>query len=338
MWNTKMTVTEYGGPEVLKAIQEPICTPEVDEVRVRVQSVGVALADIMRREGLYPMSPKVPFVPGYDAVGIVEEVGDAVDDYVAGDRVAVFFNGTGSYASHVYARVDELVPIPAQIDAAEAAASILNYVTAYQMLHRIAKVAEGERILIHGASGGVGTALLDLGRLAKLKMYGTASAAKHQVVGAYGAMPINYRAEDFVEVLAQAAPEGMDAVFDPIGGSNWKRSMRTLSTKGRFVGYGYTSVLEKDHHANDWVKDWTGTAARGTTESGNSVYMYSITALKKDRLDWFREDVQSVMSLLVAGEIHPLISHRIPLQEAAQAQQLLTGSHSIGKIVLVTEE
>lgn len=334
MWNTKMTVTKYGGPEVLKAVQEPLHMPEAGEVRVKVQSSGVALADIMRREGLYPMPPKVPFVPGYDAVGIVDEVGDGVGDYAAGDRVAVFFNGTGGYASHVYAHMDELVPISAAVDAVEAAACMLNYVTAYQMLHRIAKVSEGERILIHGASGGVGTALLDLGRLAKLKMYGTASAAKHQIVAEYGAMPIDYKADDFVEVLTQAAPEGMDAVFDPIGGSNWERSMRTLSTKGHFVGYGYTSVLEQGH-ANDWVKDWTGAAARRTTDKGNSVHLYSITTLKRERLDWFSEDARAVMSLLEAGMIHPLISHRIPLREAARAQQLLTGSHSVGKIILV---
>lgn len=334
MWNIKITVTEYGGSEVLQAMQEPLRTPEAGEVRVKVQSAGVALADIMRREGLYPMSPEVPFVPGYDAVGIVDAVGTGVNDYAAGDRVAVFFNGTGGYASHVYARMEEVVLIPAAAEASEAAACMLNYVTAYQMLHRIANVSEGERILIHGASGGVGTALLELGRLAKLEMYGTASAAKHQVVAGYGAIPIDYQADDFVEVLASIAPEGMAAVFDPIGGSNWERSMRTLSSKGRFVGYGYTSVLEQGHN-NNWVKDWTGLAARGTTESENPVHMYSITTLKKERLDWFREDVQAVMSLLEAGEIHPLISHRIPLQEAAHAQELLAGAHSVGKIILM---
>ncbi|GAV12669.1 medium chain dehydrogenase/reductase family protein [Paenibacillus sp. chi10] len=336
MWNIKMTVTEYGGPEMLQAVQEPLRAPDADEVRVKVQSAGVALADIMRREGLYPMSPEVPFVPGYDAVGMVDAVGAGVEQYAVGDRVAVFFNGTGGYASHVYARMDEVVPIPAAIDATEAAACMLNYVTAYQMLHRIANVSEGERILIHGASGGVGTALLNLGRLAKLEMYGTASGAKHQVVAAYGALPIDYQADDFVEVLASIAPEGMAAVFDPIGGSNWERSMRTLGSNGRFVGYGYTSVLEQGHN-NNWVKDWTGVAARGTTESGNPVHMYSITALKKERLDWFREDVQAVMSLLEAGKIHPLISHRIPLQEAAYAQNLLQESRSVGKIILVGE-
>ncbi|WP_138188587.1 medium chain dehydrogenase/reductase family protein [Paenibacillus alvei] len=334
MWNIKMTVTEYGGSEVLQAMQEPLHTPEAGEVRVKVQSAGVALADIMRREGLYPMSPEVPFVPGYDAVGIVDAVGAGVNDYAVGDSVAVFFNGTGGYASHVYARMEEVVLIPAAVDASEAAACMLNYVTAYQMLHRIANVSEGERILIHGASGGVGTALLDLGRLEKLEMYGTASAAKHQVVAGYGAIPIDYHADDFVEVLASIAPEGMAAVFDPIGGSNWERSMRTLSSKGRFVGYGYTSVLEQGRN-NNWVKDWMGVATRGTTESGNPVHMYSITTLKKERLDWFREDVQAVMSLLEAGEIQPLISHRIPLQEAARAQELLAGAHSVGKIILV---
>lgn len=281
--NTRVVVTRYGGPQVIDVIEEPLRKPKRGEIRVKVQAAGVALADIMRREGKYPLSPIPPFTPGYDAIGIVDELGEGVQKYLIGDKVAVFFNGTGGYASYVYAMDDEIVGIPAHIDSVSAAAVILNYVTAYQMLHRIAKVGEGERILIHGASGGVGTALLELGKLAKLDMYGTASLAKHSIVSKFGAVPIDYRNEDFVDTLRIQAPEGMDVVFDPIGGQNYERSMNTLSNNGRFIGYGYTSILQQGD-SEEWAREWEGLAENRTTEKGNPVYLYSITSLKKRKI------------------------------------------------------
>ncbi|MFJ8087589.1 medium chain dehydrogenase/reductase family protein [Lysinibacillus sp. NPDC095746] len=334
--NTRVIVTRYGEPQVIDVIEEPLRKPERGEIRVKVQAAGVALADIMRREGKYPLSPIPPFTPGYDAIGIVDELGEGVQKYLIGDKVAVFFNGTGGYASYVYAMEDEVVGIPAHIDSVSAAAVILNYVTAYQMLHRIAKVAEGERILIHGASGGVGTALLELGKLAKLDMYGTASLAKHSIVSKFGAVPIDYRNEDFVDTLRIQAPEGMDVVFDPIGGQNYERSMNTLSNNGRFIGYGYTSILQQGD-SEDWAKEWGSLAENRTTKKGNPVYLYSITSLKKERLDWFKEDVRFLLSLLEEGKINPLISYRLPLREAAHAQELLEKSLSVGKVILICE-
>ncbi len=335
MLNTRVIVNRYGGPEVIDVVEEPLRTPQKGEIRVKVESAGVALADIMRREGVYPFSPPPPFTPGYDAVGIVDELGENVQQFSKGGKVAVFFNGTGGYAAYVYAKVDELVTVPSHIDSTLAVAVVLNYVTAYQMLHRIAKVSEGESILIHGASGGVGTALLELGKLAKLKMFGTASSNKRQMVCKYGATPIDYRNEDFVHVLRLQAPEGMDAVFDPIGGQNWERSFQTLSKNGRFIGYGYTSIL-KQGNPSDWLKDWTSLATRDITERGNPVYLYSITTLKKERLDWFLEDARYLFSLLEKGKINPLISHRIPLWEAAYAHELLEKSLAVGKVVLIS--
>ncbi|MDD1502873.1 medium chain dehydrogenase/reductase family protein [Lysinibacillus sp. CNPSo 3705] len=334
--NTRVIVTRYGGPQVIDVIEEPLRKPERGQIRVKVQAAGVALADIMRREGKYPLSPIPPFTPGYDAIGIVDELGEGVQKYLIGDKVAVFFNGTGGYASYVYAMDDEVVKIPAHIDSVSAAAVILNYVTAYQMLHRIAKVAEGERILIHGASGGVGTALLELGKLAKLDMYGTASLAKHSIVSKFGAVPIDYRNEDFVDTLRIQVPEGMDVVFDPIGGQNYERSMNTLSNNGRFIGYGYTSILQQGD-SGEWAKEWGSLAENRTTEKGNPVYLYSITSLKKERLDWFKEDVRFLLSLLEEGKINPLISYRLPLPEAAHAQELLEKSLSVGKVILICE-
>lgn len=189
MLNQRVVVTRYGGAEVLETVEEPLRAPQKGEIRMKVQSAGVALADIMRREGVYPMSPTPPFTPGYDAVGIVDEVGEEVQQYTKGDRIGAFFNGTGGYAAYIYARAEEAFKVPESIDVGQAVAVILNYVTAYQMLHRIAKVAQGDNILIHGASGGVGSALLELGKLARVTMFGTSSSAKHHFISKVGSDP-----------------------------------------------------------------------------------------------------------------------------------------------------
>ncbi|WP_129703850.1 medium chain dehydrogenase/reductase family protein [Priestia megaterium] len=336
MSNTRVIVKGYGGSEVISVIEEPLRKPERGEIRIKVQSAGVALADIMRREGKYPLPPSLPFTPGYDAVGLIDELGEGIDGYAIGDKVAVFFNGTGGYAAYVYAKPYEVVKIPSHIDSTMAVSIILNYVTAYQMLHRLAKVSQGERILIHGASGGVGTALLELGRLAKLEMYGTASLAKQQIVSKFGATPIDYKNEDFVEVLHLQVPKGIDVVFDSIGGKNYERSLQTLSKKGRFIGYGYTSILEEGE-PETWIKDWKSLKEKQITDKGNQIFLYSITSLKKERLDWFQKDLKFLLSLLEKGKINPLISHCIPLQKAAQAQEYLEKSLSIGKVVLISE-
>jgi len=337
MMNMRVIVTEYGGPEKLKLVEEPLRPVRRDEVRVRVLSVGVAIADVMRREGKYPGSPQAPFTPGYDAVGIVEEIGEDVQDIRCGDKAAVFYHGVGGYAKYLYATSDEIYPVPDEVDSSQAVAVILNYVTAYQMLHRFANVAEGKRVLIHGASGGTGTALLDLGSLAGLRMYGTASAAKHDIVTGYGAVPIDYRTDDFVQALRDKAPEGMDAVFDPIGGRNWERSFATLNASGRFVGYGYTSVLEQDD-SSGWLSDWSNLSARRMTPQGNPAYLYSVTSLRSEHPEWFREDLARVFGWLAEGRIRPTIAARIPLREASKAHRLLETSQATGKIVLINDE
>jgi NADPH:quinone reductase-like Zn-dependent oxidoreductase len=331
--NTRIVVTRYGGPEVMELMEEPLRSPGRGELRIKVESMGVALADVMRREGVYPMPPAPPFTPGYDAVGIVDEAGEDVPAYSPGDRVGVMYTGTGGYSAYVYEAADQVFPVPKTVDAAQASAVILNYVSAYQMLHRAAKVVEGENVLIHGASGGVGTALLELGRLAKVNLFGTASSARHDVVARYGATPIDYRQEDFVRVLGSAVPAGMDAVFDPIGGENWGRSFRTLGRNGRFVGYGFTSVL-KDA-SDDWMSDWKAVAETKTTGHGHPAHLFSITSWRKENPGWFAKDVRTLLAMLELGTIDPLVSHRIPLPEAARAHELLERSESWGKVVLI---
>src|SRR5947207_10106946 len=173
--HNRIIVAHYGGPEELRVAYDDCPEPKGGEVRVKVLAAGVSFPDVMMREGIHPETPRVPFTPGWDLVGVVDRLGDGVSGIEPGQVIAAL-PISGAYAEFVCLPKRELVPVPSGLDAAEAVSLVLNYVTAYQMLHRSAKVRPGQRVLIHGAAGGVGSALLQLGRLAGLEMYGTCSS------------------------------------------------------------------------------------------------------------------------------------------------------------------
>src|SRR2546425_9528286 len=175
MRHTHVVVTHYGGPEALRVVEEECPEPKDGEVLVRVLAAGVSLPDLMMREGLHPETPPLPFTPGWDLIGVVDRLGYGISGIEPGQIVAAL-PISGAYAEFVCLPQRELVPVPSGLDAAEAVSLVLNYVTADQMLHRSAQVRSGQRVLSHGAAGGGGTALLQLGRLAGLEMYGTCSS------------------------------------------------------------------------------------------------------------------------------------------------------------------
>src|SRR5689334_18504143 len=239
----RIIVTHYGGPDALQVVEEECPEPKDGEVRVRVLAAGVSLPDIMAREGIHPETPPVPFTPGWDLVGVVDRLGEGVSGIEPGQIVDAL-PIHGAYAEFVCLPQRELVPVPSGLDAAEAVSLVLNYITAYQMLHRSAKVRSGQRVLIHGAAGGVGTALLQLGRLAGLAMYGTCSSRSASAVSDLGGIPIDYQHQDFVTEIHRLTSGGVDVVFDPIGGTHLWHSRKALSPGGKVVAYGITSSLD----------------------------------------------------------------------------------------------
>ena len=242
MKHRRIIVTHYGGPDALRVVEEERPEPKDDEARVRVLAAGVSLPDVMMREGIHPETPAVPFTPGWDLVGTVDRLGAGASGLELGQLVAAL-RIHGAYAEFVCLRQRELVPVPSGLDAVEAVSLVLNYITAYQMLHRSVKVKPGQRVLIHGAAGGVGSALMQLGRLDGLEMYGTCSARGAAAVSALGGFPIDYEHQDFVEEIRRVTGEGVDAVFDGIGGSHIWRSRKALRRGGRVVAYGLTGSL-----------------------------------------------------------------------------------------------
>jgi NADPH:quinone reductase len=343
MRHTRIIVTHYGGPDALRVVEEEWPEPKHGEVRVRVLAAGVSLPDIMAREGIHPETPPVPYTPGWDLVGEVDRLGNGVSGIKPGQIVAAM-PIHGAYAEFVCLPQRELVPVPSALDAAEAVSLILNYITAYQMLHRCAKVKPGQRVLFHGASGGVGTALLQLGRLSELEMYGTCSSRGAPAVSDLGGIPIDYQHQDFVEEIRRLTREGVDAVFDPIGGAHLWHSRQALRPGGRVVGYGTTTSLRGEGLGSDRTGRRNRLhgipifalyiAGSWLLPGRKRIVPYSIQTLKRLRPALFRKDLIALLDLLQQEKLKPLIAQRFPLAEARRAQELLGKGGVIGKIVL----
>jgi NADPH:quinone reductase-like Zn-dependent oxidoreductase len=347
MKHLRIVVAYYGGPDALQVVEEQCPEPKRDEVRVKVLAAGVSLPDIMAREGIHPETPPVPFTPGWDLIGVVDRPGDDVSGIEPGQMVAAM-PVSGAYAEFVCLPQRELVPVPSGLDAAEAVSLVLNYVTAYQMLHRSAKVRPGQRVLIHGAAGGVGSALLQLGRLAGLEMYGTCSSRGARAVSDLGGVPLDYQNQDFVEEIRRLTGRGVDAVFDGIGGSHIWRSRKALRPAGRVVAYGLTGSLRGGRLASGRSGGrhrFRAIAVFGVYIAGGwllpgrkRVVPYSIQTLKRLKPALFRQDLIALFDLHQQQKIKPVIAQRFPLAEARHAHELLGKGGVTGKIVLVRNE
>jgi NADPH2:quinone reductase len=344
--NTRVIVAQYGGPDVLQVLEEELPEPKPGEVRVKVLASGVSLPDVMMREGIHPETPPLPFTPGWDLVGVAEKLGSGVVGVEPGKMVAAL-PIHGAYTKFICLRERELVSVPDGLDPAEAVSLILNYVTAYQMLHRSAKVRAGQRVLVHGASGGVGTALLQLGRLVNLEIYGTCSARGVATVTELGGVPIDYAKQDFVQEIRSRTGDGVDAVFDGIGGESIWRSREALRRSGKVVAYGLTGSLQGGRVASERggrrnrfgeISRFAKHIARSWLLPGRKrVVPYSIQWLKRVRPALFREDLTSLLELLRERKIRPLVAQRFPLAQARRAQELLGAGGVTGKFVILNE-
>jgi NADPH2:quinone reductase len=336
MKHHRVVVTRHGGPEVLQVIEEDIPEPQAGEARIVVLAAGVSAYDAMNRRHHFPGAPSVPYTPGEDVVGVVDEVGEGVSTVEPGQTVAAFtFGAGGGYAEYICRPAAELVPVPAGVDSAQAVCLVVNYLTSYLAMHETAKVQRGERVLVHGAAGGVGSALLELGRLAGLEMYGTASSYNHELVSALGATPIDYRTEDFCQRIQGLCGDGVDAVFDPIGGARqiW-RSYRSLRAGGRLVWFGMAATKDKGL----WVIPAT-LLMQGLLMimpgDKRAPLMPDLGTHTQAHDGWYQNTLAELFDALAEGKLQPVVAERIPLLEAVRAHELLERGGYAGKVVLV---
>jgi NADPH:quinone reductase-like Zn-dependent oxidoreductase len=337
-------ISRFGGPEVLDLVeQDNIPEPGPGQVRIKVLAAGTGFTDTMIRRGRYPdFKGPLPFTPGYEIVGIVDKVGTGVAAPSQGELVADL-SVVGGYAQYAIRPARFLVPVPDGVDLAEAVCVPLAYMTAFQMLTRCRPLESGATILVIGASGTVGTALLDLARHLRLRAIGTCSARNLSVIERFGATAIDYQAGDFVAAVHRLTADrpggpGVDVAFDAIGGAHFARSFACLRSGGLLVGYGSQTMAIGQENlivAGLGLVRLTAWNALSFLFGGRHALFYSITARRSKYPQEFKADMTALFKLLRDGAIHPAVIDRLPLAAASQVHTRIDSGGLGGKIVLL---
>jgi NADPH:quinone reductase-like Zn-dependent oxidoreductase len=324
-------ITRRGGPEVLQTVDMPLVEPGPGEIRVGVRACGVGATDLTMLAGNYPIAPRMPFVPGYEIAGVVEALGAGVTGFDVGQRVAAL-TVYGGFGEILVRGAEHFVPIPDGVSDVEAVAVTLNYVSAWQMIHRVAKAQAGQTALVTGAGGGVGTAMLQLLQLAGVTTYGAASAKKRALVTRLGATPIDYQAGPVDRLIRAHEPTGVDFAFDAIGGANIAKCLRAVRRGGMVIGYGFMAANGMLAKARMFFDLFVGARLRGRRGR-----LYGISLLYRKDAKPFHEDLPKIFALVAAKKITPVVAAVFPLLEAKRALELLTTGDVEGKIVLTCD-
>ena len=329
--NRVVQVNRFGGPDGLEVADAAPPTAGRGEVRVRVLASGLEYTDVLIRRHLYPQTMRLrpPFVLGYDLIGEIDQLGDGVRAFQLGDRVADM-TVVGSNAAYRTLRADRLTRVPAGLDPAEAATLILSWTTAYQLLHRAARVQQGQRVLVQGAAGAVGQALLVLGSLAGLQLWGTARAAHAALIRDLGATPIDYQRADF----RRALPDGFDVVFDGIAQDGYRRSFAALKSGGLLCAYGYSAGVQAQRRMATMLMWIARLYLWRWLPGGKRARFYSINLMRAQHPAWFREDLERLFGLLASGAIRPRVADRVSFDRVAEAHRRIEAGGLDGKLVL----
>jgi NADPH2:quinone reductase len=320
-------VHAIGGPETLHLVDVPTPVPGPEDVLIEVESAGLNYADIMMRRGLYHGGPKPPFIPGFEAAGHVAACGEKVQHLATGQRV-VAMTGIGSYAQFVSVPASRVIPLPDSVSFDEGAAFPAQYLTAYFCLHDCGKISAGQTVLIHAAAGGVGTAAIQLAKLAGAQVIATASSnEKLELCKRLGADHlVNYKSADFLEVVKDVTrSKGVEVVLESVGGDVYEKSQLALTTFGRLVVFGCASGMA------------------GRTDPIDLLFKNkSIIGFHLGRYTADREAMTRATSAMFpawhAGKLKPVIGRTFPLNQAAGAQNWITDRRSVGKVLLKPKE
>jgi NADPH:quinone reductase-like Zn-dependent oxidoreductase len=334
---SRVILKAFGGPEELELETFPdVPEPGEGEARIRVLVTSAAFTDVMIRKGQYPdVKEKPPFVPGYDMVGIVDALGHGVSGLTVGDRVADLTT-TGAYSEYICVPAERLTRVPDGVSDEDALSMILSAVTAWQLLHRVARMQAGQGLLIHGAGGAVGTAMLQLARDAGITAFGTDIAAKHDLIRGLGGHPIDAGATDVERAIGDAVGEGVDVVFDALGGESLSRSLHALKPGGLLVAFGFANEVLGRGGSIPWdfvrlkVWDWL--------PNGHATAFYSIGAMRRQHPEWFREDLATLFAMLTQGRFSPAIADVLPLAEVRRAHEMVEAGEVAGKLILRVSE
>lgn len=329
--NRAVQLQHYGAPESLRIVDLPMPSAGEGEVRVRVLASSINYTETLIRRRLYPQTAayKLPFIMGYDVVGEIDELGPGVGVFNVGDRVADM-TVVGSDATYRLLKAKDLTVLPKGIDPAEAATLILSWTTAYQMLHRPANLKAGQRILVHGAGGAVGQALLSLAQIAGFETWGAANGKHAALIRELGSTPIDYEHEDFTKVV----PGGFDVVFDGIGENGYRRSFKSLKRGGILVAIGFSASVQAKHRMPAILAMIARMYLWGWLPGGKRTRFYSINVMRARHPDWFKQDLAYLLELLSEGRIKPKVAERISFADVPNAHRRLETGGLEGKLVL----
>jgi NADPH:quinone reductase-like Zn-dependent oxidoreductase len=332
-----LVLTGKGGLDRLELRHLPLREPGPGELRVRVRAAGAGSTDVLMRIGNYPYRPPFPFTVGYELVGEVDAVGAGVSGFARGERVCAM-TVTGAQAEYVVRSAEEFVKVPQGLDDAEVVALPLNYATAYQLIHRCTELKAGQSVLVTGANGGVGSALLELLRPLGVRVIGAASPKHFGLLRALGAEPIDARGAPLDQQVRALVPRGVDVAFDGLGGKASAACLRATRRGGRVVGYGFMAAM-RDGAQSTWLTVLGFlTLFIGTRLRGRSGTFYGITQWYRRDKRPFKEDLQALFGLLGARKIAPRIDARLALLDGVEAQRRLETGGVVGKIVLLEQQ
>lgn len=338
-----MVVGRYGPPEVFEPRDVADPQPKAGEVLIRVKTIGVNFADLLQRMGIYPGTPKPPFVPGLEIAGVVEKTVDGGkgaegEPLKQGDAVTAVthFN---AYAQWVSVPARQVYRLPAGMPFDDAAAIPVNYLTAYHSMFAMGNLQPGDRILIHGAAGGVGIAAVQLARARGLEIFGTAGPTKQEQLRKLGVNhAIDHSKTDFVQAVKKFAPDGIEMVMDAIGGKSFARSQDCLGPTGRLVVYGFSAAAGPDGKKSLL----RGARALAQTPRFHPLKLMSLNhavigvnlGRMPSRGSLVRSELDELFRMYAAGKIKPVIGKTFPMTEAASAHRYIHDRKNVGKVIL----
>lgn len=332
-------ITKAGPPEVLQVREATDTEAAERQVRIRVKAAGINFADLIGRIGMYPDAPKIPYVPGYEVSGLIDQVGAGVDSHSVGDRV-FGMPRFGGYSDTVVLPAAQVVRLPAEMSFEEGAALPVAYLTAHHLMLFTGTLRSGMKVLIHSAAGGVGLAAIELAHLRRCVIFGTASSAKHDFLRQRGvAHPLDSAANVADQVRHLLGPDDhLDLILDPVGGSSWKEGYQLLGPGGRLVAFGVSSIISSKTRSLrsalalvislKWWNPITLMNDNKTIAGTNMAHLF-------DRPDVIRPQLEALVAMYDRDEIHPFVDRTFSFEEAAAAHHYLHDRKAKGKVLLV---
>jgi NADPH:quinone reductase-like Zn-dependent oxidoreductase len=341
-----MVVRRYGPPKVFESQEVPDPQPKEGEVLIRVKAIGLNFADLLQRMGIYPGTPKPPFVPGVEIAGVVDRVAGGGkpaegEPLKVGDAVCALtqFN---AYAEWAVVPARQVFRLPPGIPFEDAAAIPVNYLTAYHSMFAMGNLQPGDRILVHGAGGGVGIAAVQLARARGLVTFGTAGPTKQEYLRKIGVdHPIDYAKSDFVEIVRKYAPDGIEMVMDPIGGKSFARSQSCLGPTGRLVVYGFSAAVGPEGRRSlprALIALMQTPRFHPLKLMRQSVSIIGVNLGRmQTRGALLRSELDELFRMYTAGKIKPVIGKTFKLAEAAASHEFIHDRKNIGKVILAVK-